>query len=167
MSEQIPIEAFRSGLLTVLEEVFEQVHGYVLDPGTSLFETLAMVSAAEASRPVFPGAGNLAAQVNHTRVYLDAFVTGLATGGAERPDWPGSWRVGPVDEEAWADLIAGLQAAYEQIRAFAGSFEGWDARFIGGAFALVAHSAYHLGEIRQGLGVLRASGPVEAARAGT
>ena len=84
------METFRGGILTVLEELFEQVHGYVLDPGASLFETLATVSAEEASRPGASRSANLAAQVNHMRVYLESLTPGLASQCAVRPDWPGS-----------------------------------------------------------------------------
>jgi hypothetical protein len=156
---QIPVETFRGGLLMVLDELFEQVHGFVLDPGTSLFETLATINAAEASRPISPQSANLAAQVNHVRVYMESLLTGLASGGAERPDWPSSWQVGEVTDEEWSDLVARLQATYAQIREFAATFGGWNTIFVGGAFALVAHCAYHLGEIRQGLGAVRHAAP--------
>ncbi len=156
MPGAIPVEAYRSGLLTVLEEVFETSRGYLLDPETSLFETLASVSAEEASRPVHANGANLAAQVNHLRFYIDVMMTEGARTGEQRPaDWASSWRVGVVTEDEWHELVERLRAAYGQVRAFAGSFEDWDARFVGGAFALVGHCAYHLGEIRQGLGVLR------------
>ncbi len=36
----------------MFDETFEQVQGMYLDKGTSLFETLATVTAEEASRPV-------------------------------------------------------------------------------------------------------------------
>jgi hypothetical protein len=167
VSAQIPVETFRGGLLIVLDELFENVHSYVLDPGTSLCETLATITAEEASRPVSPQSATLAAQVNHVRFYMDSLITGLASRGAERPDWPSSWQVDAVTDEEWADLVARLNATYAQIRQFAQTFEGWDPIFVGGAFALVAHCAYHLGEIRQGLGVVRhaaASVPSSTAR---
>lgn len=155
MSAPIPLETFRGGLLMILTELFEDVHGYVLDPGTSLFDTLSSISAEEASRPVSDQSANLAAQVNHLCVHLESLVTGLSTHGAERPDWPASWRVDGVTDQEWADLIARLKTAYASIREFAETFEDWSLIFVGGAFALVAHSAYHLGEIRQGIAVLR------------
>lgn len=158
MAGTIAVDAYRDGLLLVLEEVFETVHGYLLDPGTSLFETLATVSAEEASRPVHAGGASLAAQVNHLRFYIDVMMEGARTGEQRPADWASSWRVGAVTEAEWRTLIERLRLAYGQVRAFAASFEDWDARFIGGAFALVAHCAYHLGEIRQGLGVLRRRG---------
>lgn len=165
MSAQIPVDTFRGGLLTILTEVFEEVHGYVLDPGTSLFETLASISPEDASRPVSAQSAPLAAQVNHLRVYMDSLMTGIASEGAERPDWPASWQIEAVTDEEWADLIARLRASYERITGFARTFEEWDVRFVGGAFALVAHCAYHLGEIRQGIGVLQDAAVANRARA--
>lgn len=49
---QIQTEHFTQALYNLLDEVFDHVHGYFLDKGTSLFETLATVSAEEASVPV-------------------------------------------------------------------------------------------------------------------
>ena len=154
---QIPVDTFRGGLLVVLEELFERVHGYVLDPGTSLFETLATISAAEASRPVSAHGACLAAQVNHVRFYIDLMNQNAQSEEPPRADWAASWRVGPVTEDEWQELIERLRMAYQQVRQFAQTFEAWDERFVGGAFALVGHCAYHLGGIRQGLGVLRSS----------
>lgn len=151
MSAQIPAETVRAALLTLWGEVTTQVNQYVLDEGTSLFETLADVSAEEASRPVSKQSANLAAQVNHTRFYVDCLLA-----QSENNDWDGSWQVGPVDDAEWQDLIARLRASVEQATAFMQTFEDWDARYLGGAIALIAHTAYHLGEIRQGIGVLRA-----------
>ena len=163
MSGTIAVGDFRGGLLTVLEELFEQVHGYLLDPGISLFETLATISAEEASRPISAQSANLAAQVNHVRFYLNALLTGPPPEG-HSVDWSSSWRMGAVTDEEWQDLIARLRATYGQLRGFATTFDGWDARFVGGAFAMVGHCAYHLGEIRQGLGVLRGAPDPDTAR---
>ncbi len=151
MAGAISIQAYRHGLLVVLEEVFERVHGYLLDPGTSLFETLASISAEEASRPVGANGATLAAQVNHVRFYIDVLLNGARTGEQRPADWGASWRVGAVTEDEWRELIERLRVAYGQVRAFAQAFEDWDERFVGGAFALVGHCAYHLGQIRQSL----------------
>lgn len=162
MAGQIPVETFRGGLLVVLEEIFEQVHGYLLDPETSFFETLASVSAEEASRPVSAQSASLAAQVNHVRFYVDVMQASAASGEDQTADWTSSWQIGPVSEAEWHDLVDRLRASYRQLRDFARTFEAWDERFVGGAFALVGHCAYHLGEIRQGLGVLRGESSVGA-----
>jgi hypothetical protein len=154
VAEPISVQVFRGGILTVLEEVFERVHGYVLDEGTSLFETLATISAEEASRRVSPVGACLAAQVNHVRFYMDVLAEGVASGTTQKVDWAGSWAISSVTDHEWKTLIDRLRASYVETRGFIQSFENWDMQFVGGAFALVAHCAYHLGEIRQGLGVL-------------
>lgn len=52
MTELIQPETFRSVLLDLLDETFDNVHGIYLDKDTSLFRTLETVSAQEASIPV-------------------------------------------------------------------------------------------------------------------
>lgn len=155
MTNQIATADFRAGLLVVLDETFEQVHGIFLDPDTSLFETLATISAAEASRPVGAGCANLAAQVNHTRFYLDTIMQMGRGEISGKVDWTASWQVGAVSHHDWQELIERLRGAYEETKAFASSFEQWNEDFIGGAFGIVAHCAYHLGEIRQALCVIK------------
>ncbi|MFN8564452.1 MAG: hypothetical protein U0703_23180 [Anaerolineae bacterium] len=56
-----------------------------------------------------------------------------------------------------------LRASYEQALALVQSFETWDGEDdIGGALAMLVHSAYHLGEIWQALCTLRqAAGAVK------
>ena len=155
MAQEISINDFRSGLRFVLDEAFEKVEGVFLDPGDSLFETLATISAEEASKPLGPGSGNIAAKVNHTRFYLDAATEANRTGEYKKLDWDSSWQVGAVDEAQWRDLIDRLRTSYGEIKTFVDTFEDWNDRYIGGAFGIVAHTAYHLGEIRQALQVVK------------
>jgi hypothetical protein len=150
LTDQIPVEAFRRAVLMLLEEVMSQVNGYVLDKGDSMFETLATVTAEEASIPVSKQSANLAAQVNHVRFYIDAVIN-----REENADWDGSWKVGAVNDAEWKDLIDRLRVATDKVRAFTETFDKWDERYMGGAIAIIAHCAYHLGEIRQGIGVIR------------
>ncbi len=155
MASMIAVETYRKGFLAVLETVVERSQGYFLEPEASLFETLASVSAEEASRPVGAPGTTLAAQVAHVRVYIAARNDQIST-GEERPvDWAVAWQTGPVTADEWRALVAGLRAEYEQLHSFASTAEDWDEWAIGDAFALVGHCAYHLGEIRQGLGLLR------------
>ncbi len=146
---------FRSALLFSLEEAFENVHGIFLDKGESLFETLEGISAAEASQPLGPRSGNIAAKVNHIRFYLDAIANNAAAGEYIPVDWESSWQVGEVDEAEWQSLIDRLRSTYEGLKAFIPAHEDWNEQFVGGAFGIVAHTAYHLGEIRQALNVVK------------
>ena len=86
---------------------------------------------------------------------MDLINEAVRTGEYRRGDWPASWRVGPVTDAEWQDLIDRLRATYQEIKTVAETKNHWEPQFVGGAFALVGHCAYHLGEIRQGLGVLR------------
>jgi hypothetical protein len=147
----IDLAVFRTALLGTLEEAFENVHGYFLDKGDSLFETLATISAEEASQSLGSRSGNIAAKVNHTRFYLDAIIANAAAGEFLPVDWESSWAVGEVNGEEWQDLIDRLQATYAELQTLIQTNETWNDVVVGGAFGMVAHTAYHLGEIRQAL----------------
>lgn len=71
MPVQIPLERIKPVLLQLLEETFSRVQGMYIDKGTTLFETLDGVTAAEASRSASPKTATIAAQVEHVRFYLD------------------------------------------------------------------------------------------------
>ena len=164
MTEQtatITIDAadFRNAFLAVWNEIFELEESdaptMILDRGTSLFQTLAGISAEEASIPVSNQSATLAAQVNHTAFYIQALRDGIASNWETKADWDGSWKVGAVDAAEWQALIAKLRSEYEWVSQLAAQNDNWNEDYIGGAFSLAAHAAYHLGEIRQGIGVIR------------
>ncbi|HYF64663.1 MAG TPA: DinB family protein [Herpetosiphonaceae bacterium] len=144
-------------LLDVLEETFERVQGIYLDRGTSLFETLADVSAATASRPVAATCASLAAQVAHVTFYLDVLERALLGQEVGRQDWGEIWRtVTAVSAEEWDASRERLKTTYQRVKASIVATERWDGEnAIGASLAIIVHTAYHLGEIRQGLGVLR------------
>lgn len=154
----IPVDVFRTTLKQALEEAFENVHGYFLDKGDSLFETLAGISAAEASQSLGPRSANIAAKVNHIRVYLDAIIANAEAGEYIPVDWEASWAVGEVNDAEWTDLVARLEATYRNFMALANATTDWPAPVVGGAFGAVAHTAYHLGEIRQALAAIKPEG---------
>ena len=154
---QTTVELFKNAVLELLEETFERSHGIYLDRNTSLFETLDTITAAEASRPVSATCASIAAQVVHTTFYLDVLLKFIETGSNERVDWGEIWRtVEAVTPEEWDANRAGLRSAYDRLRGVVQSYQGFDNEdAIGGAIGMVAHSAYHLGEIRQALCTLR------------
>lgn len=157
MSNTMSAEHFKWALFKALEETFEQVHGIYLDKGTSLFETLDTVSAEVASRPVSADCATIAAQVEHVRFYLDVLEAGLSGSNPGRVDWGEIWRtVGAVTPEEWEASRARLKASYQRIRALLEGFAGWeDENNILDAMAVLVHTAYHLGEIRQALCTVR------------
>jgi hypothetical protein len=152
MAEQAMRDRLKADLESLLDETFRTVHGHYLDKGTSLFETLATISAEEASQPVGGRCATLAAQVNHIRVYLEVLERYMRGEEVGPTDWAASWRVGGVDDEDWASLQQRLDAAYQRVLAtMRGRPPGDGAEALSGALAILAHTAYHLGEIRQAL----------------
>jgi hypothetical protein len=157
MPDSIPADFFTSNLFELLEETFEKVNGRYLDRGTSLFETLATISAEEASRPVSPTCATLAAQVEHIRFYLEVNEHYLLGKEDRRWDWDEIWRtVSAVTPDEWETSQNRLKETYQRLREMMDHFDGWenDER-LGGAMNLLVHTAYHLGEIRQALCTLR------------
>lgn len=157
MSTQIQPDAFTKALYTLLDETFDNVHGLYLDKGTSMFETLTMISAEEASIPVGGKCATLAAQVKHTAFYLDVLEHSVRTQQFEPVDWEQIWReTSVVTAEEWEGIKAALRQSYDRIKGLINDTVEWPSeREIGGAIAMIVHTAYHLGEIRQALCVVK------------
>jgi uncharacterized damage-inducible protein DinB len=152
MAQPTNLDRLKTDLDSLLEETFHTVHGHYLDKKTSMFETLATISAEEASQPVGDRCATLAAQVNHIRVYIEVLEQYMRGEEVGTTDWAASWRVADVDDEEWESLKQRLDAAYQSMRATMQGFTSWDGEDeISGALAILAHTAYHLGEIRQAL----------------
>lgn len=144
---------FTDAFFTLFEETFEdpptpgEGNAY-LDAQTAWVQTLADVTAERASRPLVPGGTSIAGHVHHTAYYLELVARFLA-GEDPATDWPGSWRTGTVDDATWTALKTRLMDAYARIDTDLRATERWDEDRIGDAMAALAHSAYHLGAVRQ------------------
>ena len=156
MSKTIQQEHFTSHLFYLLDETFENHHGIFLDKGTSLFETLAGIDAAQASIPVGGKCASLAAQVAHVTFYLEVLERYILAQDGGKVDWGEIWRtVEAVTPEEWRRLQEQLKGTYQQVLGLLRGLD-WDSETsIGGALAIVVHTAYHLGEIRQALCTLK------------
>jgi hypothetical protein len=141
----------------LLDEAFDNVYGIFLDKHTSLFETLATITAAEASIPVGGKCATLAAQVTHVAFYLDVVNNSVRDPNYPRADWGEIWRtVSSVTPAEWEQIKADLRGAYNRILQLIHDTPAWvNEEQVGKAIAVVAHTAYHLGEIRQALCTLR------------
>jgi hypothetical protein len=157
MPDPIQVEHFTGALYLLLDEAFDNVQGYFLDKGTSLFETLATISAEEASIPIGGRCATLAAQVKHVAFYLDVTERNVRAGTFQRVDWGEIWRTTrEVTPGEWEEIKAQLRGSYDRLKALIHDTPGWtDATWIGVAMAAVVHTAYHLGEIRQALCTLK------------
>jgi hypothetical protein len=156
MTELIQPETFRSVLLDMLDETFENHHGIYLDKDTSLFRTLETISAQEASIPVGGKCATLAAQVTHVIFYLEVLERYVVQHDSSSVDWGEVWRtVSGVTPAEWDALRAKLDATYRRIEKIFRENEVWNEDSMGGSLAVVVHTAYHLGEIRQALCTLK------------
>jgi hypothetical protein len=153
MSSTIQSEHFTKALYMLLDETFDNVHGIFLDKGTSMFETLATITAAEASIPVGGKCATLAAQVTHTAFYLEVLERNVRSGTFARVDWGEVWRTTrEVTPSEWEAIKLRLRTAYDKIKTLIADAPAWPSENeIGGAMATIVHTAYHLGEIRQAL----------------
>lgn len=156
MSNLIEPKAFQNVLHDLLDETFENHHGIYLDKHNGLIETLELVSAEEASIPVGGKCASLAAQVAHVTFYIESFERFALQGDTSPRDWGLIWRtIEKVTAEEWEDYKSKLKDAYHRMEKLFGENSAWDEDTMGGALSIVVHTAYHLGEIRQALCVLK------------
>jgi hypothetical protein len=144
-------------LLDVLDETFVTHHGIFLDKGTSLFETLETITAAEASIPVGGKCATLAAQVAHVNFYLEVLEAYILNQDIGKVDWGDIWRrVNKVSPEQWKAYQDQLKETYQRIMSMLQDWKDWnEEKPIGGALAIAVHTAYHLGEIRQAMCIVK------------
>ena len=150
MPNQIPISEVARGFQFLLVETFENVQGAYLDKGTSLLETLADISAAGASQAMGDCA-TIAAHVAHVSYYLRVLEDRMFGRDLSYVDWDEIWgRVSAVTEAEWAAMLADLRETYKRIKGHLDEAESWGGiTELSSMLGIIAHSAYHLGEIRQ------------------
>jgi hypothetical protein len=153
-------DVFQRALSKLLTEIFDGPPGdeaYLLNPGDpGLLRQLDSISAKAASERRMPGKTTIAAHVDHV-LYGLSLLTRWAAGEANpwaSADWEASWRRTTVSEEQWRTLR-------EELRRHAGLWQehvavrtDWSDIAAAGALASAAHTAYHLGAIRQILAAL-------------
>lgn len=156
VNKMIRQEDFLNNLFALLDETFENHHGIFLDKDNSLFPTLETITAEEASIPVGGKCASLAAQVAHVTFYLEVLERYVVYNDQSRADWGLIWRtIEKVTPEEWDEYKRKLQDAYRRIEKMFRENPVWNDDSIGGAMAIVVHTAYHLGEIRQALCTLK------------
>jgi len=157
ISNKIEQELITQDLFDLLDETFVTHHGIFLDKGNSLFETLETITAAEASIPVGGKCATLAAQVAHVNFYLEVLEDYILNRERENVDWGDIWRrVNTVSTEEWKAYQDQLKETYQRIISMLKNLEDWnDEHPIGGTLAIAIHTAYHLGEIRQAMCIVK------------
>jgi hypothetical protein len=157
LSNKIEQDLITQDLFDILDETFVTHHGIFLDKGNSLFETLETITAAEASIPVGGKCATLAAQVAHVNFYLEVLEDYILNRERENVDWGDIWRrVNTVSAEEWKRYQDQLKETYRRVISMLQTLDDWnDEHPIGGTLAIAIHTAYHLGEIRQAMCVVK------------
>lgn len=141
-----------NNLVLLLTETFEPPEtpdGFSYsDEGASLRETLDAISSMEASIPIVSGGTTIAGHTEHLRFFLH-FVHERMQGSTEVPDWDESWRVRDVTPVEWASLKSDVHKAYERLKKYLRTTEPLAEINERRAMAIVVHTAYHVGAIRQ------------------
>ncbi|MBI5867209.1 MAG: DinB family protein [candidate division Zixibacteria bacterium] len=149
MSDKITNEQFTKQILASVREAFEKPDGVFLDRGTSLFETLAGISCEQASRPLLDGGTTIAGHVFHTCFYLQVTIDYLEDRLNRKIDWKDSWIISTRNNSEWSELRGQLEREYATVIAYLSGVTDWTDLRILGALGILAHTAYHLGAIRQ------------------
>ena len=157
-SNTIEKQKFVGSLAYLLRETFEgspegQMSAF-LDHGTGFFSTLRKVSAAQASQDV--ASMTIAAQTEHAKFYLDRLCEYL-NGRTEPVRWEDSWLIETVNDTEWDSLRDGVKKSYENALRCIAELDSWNEMQTGMAIGMIAHSAYHLGAIRQLAKIINAS----------
>lgn len=154
MSQTVPVSVIKDGTKAALAEAFDKVVGMFLDKGDSLWETLENVTAEQASVPIAPGGNSIASQINHVTFYFDVMAVYMRNEQPEKPDWAEAWKTVEVDDDQWQQLKADLAQRQQHINELIDTAPDEvfaDPDVVGGTYAIVAHTAYHLGQIHHAL----------------
>jgi hypothetical protein len=156
---------FQRALSKLLTEIFDGPPGeeaYVLNPGDpGLLKQLGTIDAAAASARRMPGKTTIASHVDHVWYglsLLNRWASGEANPWADA-DWNASWKRTTVSEDEWQALRERLRLEAEMWQRIVATRRDWDDLAAAGALASAAHTAYHLGAIRQILAALAANYP--------
>ena len=146
---------FHTALSKLLIEIFNGPPGeeaYILNPGDpGLLRQLDTLDATAASTRPMPGATTIAAHVDH--VLYGLTLLNRWSAGEENPwataDWDASWKCTTVTAAQWQTLRDSLRQEAETWRRAVAARNDWNDLAAAGAIASTAHTAYHLGAIRQ------------------
>ncbi len=141
--------AFLKSILLLLRETFEgspETGSAYLDRGIGVLNTLDKLSGDEVSRRF--GSATIAAHSEHAKFYLDRLCE-FMKGRTEKVNWEDSWLIETVNETEWNYLRIAVRKSYENALQTFAEIEDWNEDTLGEAIGIVAHTAYHLGAIRQ------------------
>lgn len=165
--EIVNSELLSRGIALLLNEAFAGPSGKGSwftdeDPDSGILGTLERLSAAEASVPLTPGdAASAASHASHLRYALHLANRAMKGENPYRDaDWKGSWAATTVSETIWKELKDSLRLEFETLKTAVSDPAVWSSDMrVFGMIGNIAHSAWHLGAIRQALGLVETPAP--------
>jgi hypothetical protein len=153
MSDQLSTLVAKSLRTLLFETMFRaEESSYLLNPGDpGLVETLKGLSAEQVSQPPRPGGKPIVSHANHVLYGWELIVRALNgdPSAFATADWNVAWKLERVDDAEWRGLLARMETAAKRILEFGTGFQDWDEIMFTGMYGSAAHTAYHLGAIRQ------------------
>ncbi len=156
MNETPPAPVMMELVTRMLKEAFEGPPGpwtYFTDtkPGTGVFSTIGGMTADQVSVMGGPSGSTIAGHVQHLVASI-RLTTRCLHGEEVALDRRQGWNNPTLDDAAWTTLRGDLRRAYDGLLVAVGRCPRWDEDALGVSFGAVAHTAYHLGAIRQRVG---------------
>lgn len=113
--------------------------------GSGLLNTIEQISASEASKEI--EGTTIAAHTHHTMYHITVCMNSIKDMQVAS-DWSISWNIKVVNEQQWNEIKNGLESEYKELIALIDRSElsSTTTRIL---LANLAHSAYHLGALRQ------------------
>lgn len=154
MTTTIEAGNIKAAVKLLMSETFDEANGIYLDKGDSLWTTLENVTAEQASVPIAAGGNSIAGQVSHMIYYFDLTAIFMRGDTPTDVDWSTAWQTVAVDEDEWKELRRALGERQAEIQVLIENtpdemFANPDV--LGGSYGIIAHSAFHLGQIRHAL----------------
>ena len=141
---------FTTALSILFKETFEGMptaeEQVYLAHDTGIFATLGAISAEKASTET--NSTTIAAHCEHARFYIE-LLDNYLNRDMRVIDFKQSWNVKTVSENDWDDLRENLSKVYRKTSETLEKNDVWGLDTITVAMGIVAHTAYHLGAIRQ------------------
>lgn len=152
-------DTLRNSVKTMVKETFEgppvPVKGSWFtssEPNSGIFGVIEGISCDQASISVH--GTTLAAHTDHIRYHMWVTNEILKKGKQPEMDWGKSWEIHSVDEQQWNRIQEGLRNEYVTLLESIDANE-WNELLANEVLSSLAHSAYHLGAIRQMLKVVK------------
>ncbi|MCT6925364.1 hypothetical protein [Metasolibacillus sp.] len=153
-------ETLRNSVKAMIKETFEgppiPVKGSWFtnpEPNSGIFGVLEESTFDEASLLIH--GTTLAAHTDHIRYHMWGTNGILNTGKQPKMEWEKSWEIQAVDEEQWAQIQKDLHNEYQVLLQAIDAIEENEV-LSNVVIPSLAHSAYHLGAIRQMLKIIKA-----------